>query len=95
MPRAATITSGENRRTSGKFGTGGNVIMPGNIGRMQEPQYAHGLDAGNQQHVGCGRQSGGAAQGAVVARVGRREWELDRCRVGRCFAVTNDGKWIN
>jgi hypothetical protein len=65
------------RRTSfaGKreLGIGGDIIMPRDIGRVQDPQCPYRLEADGHSRIGCQRWCGGVAQIAVVARVGRRE----------------------
>ena len=66
--------------------------MPRDIGRVQDPQCPHWLEAGSHRRIGGQRWRGGAAQIAVVARVGRRERAVAWCLLGRCrgFALTDD-----
>ena len=85
------------RRTSGKFGTDDNVILSRSVGRVQDTQSAHRLDAANYGHVGCGRWRGRAAQVAVVACVSGRDRTVNRRSVAHCrrLAVANDRQWID
>ena len=93
MSRAGALASGESRRTSGELGISGNIIMPCDMGRAQDAQCLHWLEAGSQRCIGRQWWHGGTAQIAVIARVCRRERVVGWCLFGRRggFAVT-DGR---
>jgi len=91
-PRGAALASGESRRTSSQLWIGGDIIMPRDISRVQNPQRLYRLEAGSHRRVGGQRRCSGVAQIAVVAGVGWREWAVAWCLLGRCgsFAVADD-----
>ena len=96
MPRAATIASGESRRSSGNLGITRNLITPRNTHSMQELLCLNRLEAGYQPRIGYYGEYDGVTQIALVACVGWREGPAVRRLLGGCgySAVTNHNRGV-